>query len=434
MGIYLIVLILALLTFQNTQASELSYDPSLLEYYGSDHNEAEVAFTGYLVIEQATPPTRSQVDPSLSMQLRYMLGLMRSRLQSSAALYPKWTYTITEVKTLSAGVYRVGYNLKTKGIFASNQRQYTFTLPVNPKKIFIQAQGKCSAEASEEGAFWYHWEPATTGCLLKENVEYYNINTTITPTPNTIESFPEYAKLVDAEKIIKMTLFFGFEKYGFQQWSPSGGEDWGIRGFNQQRAFLTSLGYSENVWSREKIDALYKAKDRFIPYISEFVFVGATTNIRIRLVLADTGFNFNSTAFHSILRESLLKESVIVYNGHSGIGHNLDLAAIEKLRQFKFAFNPRYQILFLGSCVPYAYYTEMFFNRKRTATDLKGSLNLDILTYGKEAIFGNVEDQALTKALTKYVRTGEKQSYQTIIKSSPNYFFGVNGDEDNPKP
>ena len=42
MGIYLIVLILTLLTFQNSQADELTYDQSLLEYFGSDHNEAEI--------------------------------------------------------------------------------------------------------------------------------------------------------------------------------------------------------------------------------------------------------------------------------------------------------------------------------------------------------------------------------------------------------
>ena len=178
---------------------------------------------------------------------------------------------------------------------------------------------------------------------------------------------------------------------------------------------------------------LYKAKDKFVPYITEFNFAGKVANHRIRLILLDSGFYHNSTAFHQLLQESLAKESVVFYNGHSGIGHNLDLMAIEKLRSLKFILNPKYQILFLGSCVPYSYYTDMFFSRKKTAADPAGTANLDILSYGKESIFGNIEDQALTKALTRYAASGEKLSYQVIIRSSPNYFFGVNGDEDNPK-
>ncbi len=445
-AIYLSAFMLILLS--STHASGLSYERSLLEYFGSDNEEAQIEIAGYVVLNvvpnqatsQTTTPTRAQIDPVIALQMRYMLGVMRSRATQAAALYPKWSYTVTEIKALApegyTQSYLVKYNLKTKGLFALNMKQYTFTLPINPKKIFSQAKGKCSVKPAEEASFWYHWEPLTRGCPLKENVEYFTYNSKLKTLKNTVESYPEYDKLPDLFKLIKMTMLFGFENYGQQQWTLDG-NDWGIKGFNQQRKFLKNLGYSETIWSRKQIDALYrlkaKSKDRFIPYISEFTFVGAIASIRIRLVLADSGFNHNSTAFHLILKESLAKESVIVYNGHAGLGKNLDLSSIEKLRNFKFSFNPNYQILFLGSCIPYSYYTEMFFSRKTTAADPQGSLNLDILSYGKEAIFSNVEDQVLTKALTKYARSGEKQSYQTIIKSSPNYFFGVNGDEDNAK-
>ena len=86
----LLIFILPLLTH--------AFDTSLLEYYGSDHTEAQFTLSAYVIIEQKSPPSHAQVDPQIASQLRYMLGLMRSRAIVAAALYPKWSYVITEVK------------------------------------------------------------------------------------------------------------------------------------------------------------------------------------------------------------------------------------------------------------------------------------------------------------------------------------------------
>jgi hypothetical protein len=227
-------------------------------------------------------------------------------------------------------------------------------------------------------------------------------------------------------------MFFGFENYDFPYWNPDGGHDWGIIGYNKQRDFLVDLGFTETVWTLEQVEKIYKAKDGFVPYVIEMTLNAKNANLRYRLVLADTGYSHNSKAFHAFLMDSLLNDSLVIYNGHSGIGQNLDLASIEKLRGIKLNFNPNYQIIFLGSCVPYSYYTEMFFNKKKTPTDPKGSLKLDIFTYGKESVFANEEDHALTRAIVNWAQTGKKQSYQDIVRASPNYFFGIIGDEDNP--
>ena len=421
--------LLSLSLFPFFSFSQTHFTP---EYYGSDHHEAEFTIIGFVVIEQKTPPTTAQVDSALRKQMRFMLGLMRSRTSQAAALYPKWDFHILENNKISDSSYSVKYYLKSKGIFANGVQQYTFTLPYNPKKIFATSQGLCMAKEAVESNFWYHWEPLMKGCPLKENQDYFNYTATLTPLSNTKKTYPEYAQLMDTNKTIKMTFFFGFEQYDFPKWSPDGGQDWGIIGFNKQREFLKSLGFTESTWSQAQIEKIYIAKDGFVPYISEFNLSGKTAQIRVRLILSDTGYNHNSKAFHTFLKESLENESVVVYNGHSGIGQNLNLSNIESLRGFKFRFNPNYQIYFLGSCVPYAYYTDMFFNRKKTTDDPKGTLRLDIFTYGQESSFANNEDHTLTEALVRWAQKGKKTSYQDMIDSSPNYYFGVNGDEDNP--
>lgn len=403
------------------------------KYYGADHSEANFSFVGKILLEQRSEPSRSQVDTALRKQLRYMLGLMRSRAAQAAALYPQWDFKVLEINKTSSAAYLVQYELTSKGVFANGVRKYTFTLPLNPSKIFSQAEGKCMVEEAGESNFWYHWEPLLAGCPLIEDQDYYNLTVPVKPIPNTTQTYPEYQKLVDANNSINMTFFFGFEKYDYPKWIPEGTDDWGIVGYNRERDFLRSLGFKERPWSLHEIEEIYVARDGFVPYVSEFYLEGRQANVRIRLVLCDTGLDHHSRAFHTFLKESLEKESVVVYNGHSGIGKNLNLASIEKMRGISFKFNPKYQIYFLGSCVPYAYYTDMFFQRKRSASDPLGTLNLDILSYAKESIFGNSEDQMLTQAIALWAKKGKKTSYQEIINQSPNYFIGVSGDEDNPR-
>ncbi|MBY0555365.1 hypothetical protein K2P97_12605 [bacterium] len=429
LAIYLITLLLFLFSFQNANAKLNNQD---LEYFGADHTEAEFSIVGQLRIHLANQPTKDQLDTVIRAQMRYMLGLMRSREKTAAALYPKWSFTTLETTKISEGVWSAKYLLKSKGVFATGTQEYTFTIPHRPLEIFKKSEGKCMEKESEDSNFWYHWEPLKPGCPLQEGVDYFTYTAALTPIANTTETYPEYEKLVDNNKTIKATMFFGFENYDFPKWTPDGGQDWGIIGYNRQREFLKNLGFTETVWAQEQVENIYKAKDGFVPYVIEMTLNGDNANLRYRLVLADTGYSHTSTAFHAFLKEALANESVVFYNGHSGIGQNLDLASIEKLRGTKLNFNPNYQIIFLGSCVPYSYYTEIFFNKKKNSADPKGTLNLDLLSYGKESVFANEEDYALTRAIVKWAQKGKKESYQDIIRASPNYFIGVSGDEDNP--
>lgn len=430
--IYLLTFFLFLIGFQNVDAYPMTYDNTLFEYYGFDHNEAEFSFTSYVVINSKVQPTKYQIDSAIRKQMRYMLGLMRSNLHDASALHPSWTYNIIETKKNSDGAYAAKYVLKSKGVFKSGRTDYTFTLPYDPNSIFKASNGQCQDEKTEEPNYWYHWNPNKTGCPLLAGKHYFTVTAQLNRIQNTVQTFPEYNRLVDSNKTIKMTFFFGFSNYGFNKWTPETQEDWGAKAFTQQREFLLSIGFKEQTSDSQQIESLYKTKDGFIPYVQEYLLEGKFAKIRIRLVLSDTGFYHRSSAFHLMLKDALEKESVIIYDGHSGLGHNLDLAAIEKTRNFKFVFNKNYQVLFFGSCVPYSYYTSMFFDRKKSTTDPKGTLNLDIFSYGKESIFGNSEDHALTRALLIFAQSNVKLSFQDIIKSSPNYYFGINGDEDNP--
>jgi hypothetical protein len=93
----ILLLLLSLSLFPFFSFSQTNFTP---EYYGKDHHEAEFTIIGYVVLEQKTPPTTSQVDSALRKQMRFMLGLMRSRTAQAAAVYPKWDFHILERKLL----------------------------------------------------------------------------------------------------------------------------------------------------------------------------------------------------------------------------------------------------------------------------------------------------------------------------------------------
>lgn len=420
------IFLLALTLARVSQADEF-------EFFSATSQESDINFTAELMLIQKSAPTKAQIDAGVRNQMRFMLGIMHSREKTAAALYPKWSFTTLETKKNADGTgYVVKYDLKSKGLFKNGTTEYTFTLPYNPNTIFRASEGKCMAKEAVESNFWYHWEPLTPGCPLKENEHYYNLKGRLTARASTTQTYPEYSRLVDADKTIKVTMFFGLADYDFQNWTPEGGDDWGIRSYNQYREFLKSKGFTEVTWTRQQVETVYKAKDGKFPYVIDATWNGPFAKIRVRMILANTGFNHNSLGFHYFLKEALAKESVIIYDGHSGIGQNMDIPSIERLRGFKMPINMNYQILFLGSCLPYAYYPEIFFNKKRSATDPTGTKNLDIFTYGQESLFGSKEDQLVMRALIRYATDGGRVSYQTIVKLGPEFFFAINGDEDNP--
>ena len=130
-----------------------------------------------------------------------------------------------------------------------------------------------------------------------------------------------------------------------------------------------------------------------------------------------------------------------MYEGHSGLGENLDLESIESSLNEKITLSNRYQIYFFNSCTSYRYYNDNYFQRKISTFDPKGTKKLDILANGLATTFYSMpySSAALSMALEKaldYVSTNSGfLSYQELAKQmDSNNLFGINGDEDNESP
>jgi hypothetical protein len=203
--------------------------------------------------------------------------------------------------------------------------------------------------------------------------------------------------------------------------------------YRPRKAALLKQGYKARMMSSSEVRQLYSiSSSGGTPTVEQLILNTAKGKIDIKMVYTNTGFDYDSAGFHAMLKAVLLTDGVIIYNGHSGLGKNLNLAEIEARRGFQFQFDDNYQILFLGSCIPYSYYTDMFFSRKSSANDLKGTKNLDIMAFGGETGAEISYDVFILDAVYKYATQNKRLSYQELISKNSVYYFGINGDEDNP--
>ena len=432
----LLISVLSLM-LSTTIAFALPMD-SMKEFFGARSQEAKFSFEAqfFMPLSKGTP-TDKLVKSEFKPYIKYMLGQMRRTAGNAAAIYPKYEIKLNKFEKANDSFNRVYIQLTGKGVFSPNLKEYTFLIPFYVGDIHKKANELCNAEEPvDDSIFWYHWAPLKEGCPLVAQVDYAAITAPIIYLPSTAKTFPEYDRLFrqGPQGGLRMTIFFGLEKYEETNWNPVTNEkDWGAISYRQQKEALTKLGFTSVIQAEADVRKVYNPdKGQPIPYIETFTKQTAHGPMTIRLFLGNTGVAHDSKAFHLYLKDALMNDSVVVYNGHSGIGKNLDLSRIESLRGIKLPLNPEYQIFFLGSCVPYAYYTDMFFQKKSTSKDPAGTKNLDILAYGNESVFANSDDIRLTQALLNYMEKDQRTSYQDIITADALYFLSVNGDEDNP--
>jgi len=408
------------------------------EYFGAKNQEAKFTFETQIFIPLSKgTPTDQMIQSEFKIYSKYMLGQMRRTTNNASAVYPTFSVHINKFEKASDTFNRVYVQFSGKGVFSPSQTNYTFLIPTYAPQIFQKSNSLCTEADSDkidDGNFWYHWDPKKSGCPLIEGTDYSVVTAPLSYLANTNLTYPEYDRLIRNGQL-RMTLFFGLSDYDDTNWNPNTNtSDWGAIGFKQEREALMKFGFQSQIWSETDIRKWYNpTPGQPLPYIETLSKNTPHGLLTLRLFLGNTGFDHDSKAFHLFLKDALWNDSSIIYNGHSGIGKNLDIPQIANLRGYKLPISNDYQILFLGSCVPYAYYTALFFHKKSSSLDLTGTKGLDIITYGNESTFANVDDIRLTTALIKYMDTGYRTSYQDIIQNEANFFLGVNGDEDNPQ-
>ncbi|MCS6837454.1 MAG: hypothetical protein NZ480_01285, partial [Bdellovibrionaceae bacterium] len=405
----------------------------------------------------------------IEKQLTYMFGPMGKAKYPGV---PKGDH-IVEIKKIEPikerpGYYQVHYRYEgTVVVHNDAPSDYYILLPNNPREIYkqglvmakdrngnLQISKPCTdPHYNSEADFWYFWNPSIIGCPLKKGDHYQEVKATLRRKSNMPRSFPEYPRLVRKEEqsgdlVIPIFVFLGMDEPR-APFDPYKSGDYNApnyryimnrllrNGFskktneeNNLHSALTSMNLSSKFRSRKPIG--------FLETMTKTVTntpLGKPITIRIDLYFGPTGILETSYSFHLLFKYALEHYSVMVYDGHSGLGGNLNLNIIED-RVGKIQIpKDKYQIYFFNSCSSYPYYNTMYFNRKVTKSDPKGRKNLDILTNGLATYFSVLGDSTfvLIDAIERWASNQRAVSYQAIAREIESQnLFGVNGDEDNP--
>lgn len=437
----LFILLTSLFIFSNAFAVERKL------YVGKDSTEAVMTFSASVQMTGLAKPSKTAANERIEDQVVHLFGPMGFAQYPSV---PKGDHAIeiTNIVKTSENLWSVEYNYKGTLVVKNGPRsKYTITLPFNPKTIYKASLARnghnpCTDEHYQsEGDFWYFWNPEQSGCKLKEGKDYFTVEADIERIQNTAQSFPEYERLADKNGVVKISMLMGMDDPSKDK-NPNRSNDVNADNFRDLKSSLQSMGFESRVLKTEEVSEIVTAKTRFNAYVEQFVKNVENSDGEIKKIVVDiffgpSGIDEDSTAFHYYFKHALEQSAVMMYDGHSGLGGHLDLQSIQETEGF--TINPaknKYQIYFFNSCTSYTYYNTMFFDRKKTDEDPKGTKNLDILTNGLATYFSVMHDTnlSLIKAIDAFAEGRSRVSYQTIAKQiDSGNLFGINGDEDNPK-
>lgn len=410
-------------------------------YVGSNSTEALLEFNATVEISTARNPQEKTIRTAIESQLEHIIGPM-SLAQVTAV--PKGDHTVSNLKIVSktASTVTVGYKYQGTIVLQNGPTTtYPVYLPINPTKIYSAAmvgeENPCTDEHYQsEGDFWYFWSPDREGCKLKEGKDFVIVKAKIQRYVNSKLSYPEYQNLPDASGNITVHVLFGMDDTSLNR-NPLKSNDINASNYRQFRNYLIKNGYKATQWNDEQVKTIAKSLNGDAPFV-ETIQKG---KLVYRFFYGPTGIDEDALGFHWFYKDALENASIMMYEGHSGLGGHLDLDSIEESLGQPIKFSKRYQIYFFDSCTSYKYYNTAYLDRKITAADPKGTKKLDIFTNGLATAFDAMPGAsaalavALEKSLTYAAAGTNFVSYQTLAKQiDSENLFGINGDEDNVAP
>ncbi len=346
------------------------------------HTQAKSA-SRKLVLEQAKHLFGYMQNPGIAASF----GLNK-RIAGIGA--PRWEpeFEILYEKN-GGGMRTISYRMR--GLFLLNKevatdllrrREWRIEMPYDLDNFFNAACTDSEHDQKEE--FWYFNDVFRRGCeQLRTEPLAKSVTVFIAPAPPVPANLTaDLARLRGNNG--NGDLFEIFAINGFDESSKNQHDD-GRVNYEAMNGWFREQGFAETTLS--------KFKNRPIHLFEKTLrrSDGSELRVQVTRLLAETDLDQSrNVSFAKFLKKGLETADVVIYEGHSGLGVNLDLEAIEQqllLSKDKkvgehIEFNrSKHQLFFFDSCSSYSYYLGMFAGRKDKGT-------LAVLTNGLASLFG----------------------------------------------
>lgn len=414
------------------------------KYFGARSTEAILKFDASIEVStdkslnvevlNGTSAKANKIREKVDYQLEFLIGHFQSESFVEAYKYPgvlgdkhKFKFTSVEPKRGTRQILNFRFEGKTvfhtKVFMKADKVKIPLRLPLNPatfyKKGVVKGKNKCTDEHYDsEDDMFYFWDPDKAGCPLKgNNTDVLRINGSLEKLENTTSTYPEYDRLYTDEEL-NISVFLG---YIDDVPATSRTNDDGYVTYKELGEQLEEFGY-EIVEQKnfKRLNYFTKLEKTFRNQL------GTMQKVVISILLSDSSVGVTDETFANSFSEALTTSQIVAYDGHSGLGGNLEYERFlaSKLPGF-------YQIFFFNGCSSYPYFNQMYFTQKPA-----GKKNLEIITAGLPTLTSTSTSNMMA-FLNPFIH-GKIHSYQTLMRGleksngeESTYLMGVNGDEDN---
>jgi hypothetical protein len=418
----------------------------ILEYTA----QADIPYKGELTVNliNNNPNTLASVLERLDYQVQHLMGVFQSEsfteeIGGSGVLSSNYDIKILKVDSIAPARKLITYKYTGKVVFDKSVfnkegiATIPIKLPLQYDQIYSISLGErtinpCSdRHYNSEDDFWYFWDPDKEGCPLQNDTEnVIRIKGRVKKLANTRATYPEYNKLYSNDKILKTSILLGYIDT-LADYRIANHKDPAYKVLRDLKAAMIERDFvlvdSKEDFKISESGRNFSGANYAYTFEKEIkTTLGTNVTLQTEILLSDTEISTPDPTFHAYLVDALENSDIVIYDGHSGLGANLDPALLPTI---KFKKN-KYQIYFFNGCSSYPYYVDNFVERKG------GTKNLDVITAGLPT-YPDTSIYNLTAFLDP-IYEGKALSYQTLMNALEDsngdwgtYLTGVSGDEDN---
>lgn len=305
-------------------------------------------------------------DLVVKNQLQYMFGVLNEL--DSGIDFPSLKIEVKKQKIID-GIAEINY--KASGLIAWDSRKeiprlLNFVVPKHGDQegladFLNKYQKNCSKKSSSLATFWNYYRPHHEGCLLQGAVpeDAILISATLKEAHTSNNREPNYREIFD-DNTLEITAIITRD-------NPVDTQDVSNSDFRNLCDFFAKDSISTKQLNQECHTEGFKNGQM----------------LKSHIFLVDN-FNDKPDLFLQKLAPYFVTSDVITYNGHSGMGVN-----IESWMKYYPVSKDKYQIIFLNSCDTFGYFRNEFFDRIKILNQSKSSSDyVDVILNATPNFFG----------------------------------------------
>ena len=385
------------------------------EITSNDGVPLEMSFTAQVTTTAEDTPRRA-----IATQLQYVIGALTSAEQANAQAHMPALSNITEV--VSGDKKTISYDAALTVIWQKGRAvptTYGLTLPKDVTRLAefnAKYVGTCGTNEYGAETFWHDFNPNAASCKL-DNADLLRVKTSVKSHPlNGKDKYPEYDQIW-ADDTLDMVAVYGII-------SANTPDDQGA--VTREMLIRNVSSTLSNVVRTENPIAGSVIHDSSVS--GTIVIAGKKRKVNLTAMLVQE-VSSAGPAFNSRWSELTAKADYITYEGHSGLGKN-----INALARNTGVTAGKYQLVYFYGCQTLSY-LEPTMHEKRialngAALDPDGTKYLDIIATALPA-YGD-DARSATAVYEALLDTRAPKTFNDLLKTvSPLHLAVVFGEHDN---